>query len=154
MYWTVLVSTFRTVYFTLFRRIGMGCHDGEKIQGFWLNVYLGHPYSKTGFQPTDTIYRLVWYGTQEKNKLFWEKYWFWEEPVWSRRFEQYTLVLFMRMLNYWCWGFNDLSTGFVTTVKIMQALPSHFVLWFYEMKKSFKRGKDIILYALVTLLFQ
>ena len=48
----------------------MGCHDGEKIQGFWLNVYLGHPYSKTGFQPTDAIYRLVWYGTQEKKNYF------------------------------------------------------------------------------------
>ena len=50
----------------------MGCHDGEKIQGFWLNVYLGHPYSKTGFQPTDAIYRLVWYGTQEKKTILGE----------------------------------------------------------------------------------
>ena len=39
--------------------------------------------------------------------LFWEMCWLWKEPLWSRRFEQYTLLVFRRMLDcWWCWGLS------------------------------------------------
>ena len=33
--------------------------------------------------------------------------WLWKEPLWYRRFEQYTLLVFRRMLDCWrCWGLS------------------------------------------------
>ena len=41
------------------------------------------------------------------NYILLVKSWLWKEPLWSRRFEQYTLLVFRRMLDYWwCWGLS------------------------------------------------
>ena len=33
--------------------------------------------------------------------------WLSKEPLWSRRFEQYTMLVFRRMLDcWWCWGLS------------------------------------------------